>query len=105
MLQVACTVPKGDLPITFSWFFNGAPLQLDENVGVSRISPRASFLTISSVGQTHRGNYTCQATNSGGSHSFTAPLEVNGIKHLISRLPFLLVFYVIFGIAEYYPSS
>lgn len=78
-LQVACSVPKGDLPITISWYFNGSPLQADENVVITKIGPRASFLSISSVGQNHRGNYTCKADNSGGSHSYTAPVEVNGI--------------------------
>lgn len=78
-LQVACTVPKGDLPITVNWFFNGQLLQSDDNMSVSKIGPRATFLSITSVGPLHSGNYTCRAENSGGSNQFTATLQVNGI--------------------------
>lgn len=97
-LQVACTVPKGDLPISIEWYFNGNLLKSDENViSVSKIGPRASFLSISSVGPTHGGNYSCKAENVGGSNSYTTLLQVNGIFFFF-RLYKMILFFFIFGL-------
>jgi hypothetical protein len=88
-LQVACTVSKGDLPMQIKWFFNGKILTADDDdngggggsngvVSVSKLGPRASFLSIAAVGPSHSGNYTCQAENLGGVNAYTAALQVNG---------------------------
>lgn len=95
-VQAVCTVQKGDLPIIIEWFFNKAnnkSLTTDDNIAVSKVGNRASLLSISSVGRSNAGTYTCVATNDAGATSYAATLDVNGTRTMkISEIFFVLYF-------------
>ena len=79
---VACTVIKGDSPISLFWEKDGTPL-LNEglsNVNVTTFSEISSFLLLSELKPEHVGTYTCKAANSWANHSHSAKLNVNGMR-------------------------
>ncbi|KAG8244652.1 hypothetical protein J6590_017597 [Homalodisca vitripennis] len=70
-----CTVPHGDLPLNINWSYpNSVSRPL---VTVTQVAERVVMLTIESLSARHAGNYTCHASNRGGSAVFTAALDVN----------------------------
>lgn len=78
MVSVSCTANKGDLPIDLQWIFNGEKLVSNEGLSISRTGHRITTLSIESVQDEHRGNYTCLATNDAGTYRHSAELSVNG---------------------------
>lgn len=76
--SLACSVHKGDLPITFSWLHNNVSVRYRNGVGVSNIGSKNSMLTIDSVTDEHSGFYTCVAQNEAGTARYSAELNVNG---------------------------
>lgn len=77
--SVQCIVSSGDLPLTITWAFNGAPLISSDLVSVSKSGHRISTLAIESVSARLAGNYTCIARNEAGISSHTSELRVNGL--------------------------
>lgn len=92
--HLSCIVTKGDMPVTIRWTLHGKQNLVpgsDAAVGVetTQSGPRASFLSIPSVGQRHRGVYTCAAVNEAGSASHSVELFVNGEdKHTAVQVDF-----------------
>lgn len=80
IVQQNCLVTDGDEPLKITWLLNGGDASNSTGVTVFKLGSRTSILTIESVRSYHAGNYTCTATNSAGSSSFTAVLAVNGIR-------------------------
>lgn len=75
-VQVTCHVPKGDRPLSIYWQFgNGV---INPGFSTTVIGDRANFLSITSVGPDHAGNYTCFAENGAGVNSYRAQLSVIG---------------------------
>ena len=83
--QLSCVVTEGDQPLSISWTFHGAELGSDLDIVTTPIGRRGSMLLISRVGHKHSGSYTCQATNTAGTHTQTAHLYVNGNTFLPPR--------------------
>ncbi|XP_043494108.1 Down syndrome cell adhesion molecule-like protein Dscam2 isoform X10 [Polistes fuscatus] len=77
MLSVACTIVKGDFPVTLRWTFNDVPINSSQHDIHIVSSKRVSFLNIDNVAARHAGTYKCIATNTAGSDSHTAILSVN----------------------------
>ena len=76
--QVSCIVQQGDMPLTISWSLKGDIVSSEPGMSTSQVGPRASILSIHSVGYRHSGTYTCTARNAAGATSFSAELKVNG---------------------------
>lgn len=85
IVQQNCLVMDGDEPLKIIWILNGVAASNSTGISVFKLGSRTSILTIESVRSYHTGNYTCTATNSAGSSSFTAVLAVNGIHILVYR--------------------
>ena len=82
--QVSCVVSSGDLPLSISWSLKSSSSSMNGSVSpndqilTAPMGDRASFLSISSVGHSHSGIYTCTARNKAGMASHSAELKVNG---------------------------
>uniref|UniRef100_A0A1B0DA17 Ig-like domain-containing protein n=1 Tax=Phlebotomus papatasi TaxID=29031 RepID=A0A1B0DA17_PHLPP len=75
---IQCLVPKGDLPLEIHWTLNSAPIVTgEEEISVTRMSPRSSSLSIDNLSWRHRGTYKCIATNLAGSAEVTSELKIN----------------------------
>lgn len=77
-ISVQCTVSSGDVPVEFSWTFNGKSTSDLANVFVSKTGRRVSSLTVESLTEKNVGNYSCLARNKAGEAAHTAALHVNG---------------------------
>lgn len=86
MVSATCTVHKGDLPMNIYWVKtetdhkHGYKVQTNDGIVISRNSPRISMLSIESVRDRHRGNYTCVVENGAGVAKYSAELKLNGTK-------------------------
>ena len=78
LLQVMCTVIKGDDPVTIQWIKDGSPLQPSSLFMINEVSSRMSLLILSKVGSHHSGNYTCNAFNTVGQAMYSTELRVKG---------------------------
>jgi len=76
--QVLCTVQRGDLPLTITWSLKGDIVSSEPGMSTAQVGPRASLLSIHSVGYRHSGTYTCTARNDAGTAVHSADLMVNG---------------------------
>ena len=76
--QVSCIVQRGDVPLTITWSLKGDIVSSEPGMSTSQVGPRASILSIHSVGYRHSGTYTCTARNAAGTTSYAAELRVNG---------------------------
>lgn len=86
-------VTKGDMPLSFSWNFNGEPItSVHQSIMVAPYGKKSSILSIDSVDQSHIGNYTCIAHNSAGTAYFSAELFVKGMKCLHGSQKYVDVF-------------
>lgn len=79
-IQVMCHIPKGDMPIRFTWLFRNRPLEKNDAVIVTKMGDRSSILAIPSVSERNTGNYTCTASNMVASTNHTAKLNVQGTR-------------------------
>lgn len=87
-VAVQCSVTKGDLPITFTWYFNNVKLKnSEEGIEISRLNKRINTLSIDSVSAVHAGEYTCAANNSARLVSHSAILHVNGNQSVVVKKP------------------
>lgn len=77
-VQVSCYVNKGDMPVDFSWMFNGDLISTDLSVNVTPFGKKTSVLSIEYVDQSHIGNFTCIASNRAGIATYAAELFVKG---------------------------
>lgn len=94
-VQVSCYVNKGDMPVDFSWMFNGKPIPNDISVNVTPFGKRTSVLSIEYVDQSHIGNFTCVASNKAGQASHSAELFVKGTNLFHSNyLPLIYIFFL-----------
>lgn len=76
--QVSCIAQRGDLPMSITWSLKGDIVSSEPGMTTSQIGPRASILSIHSVGYRHSGTYTCTARNEAGKVSYSSELQVNG---------------------------
>lgn len=79
-ISVQCGILSGDVPISFSWFLNGKPINEFHNINVGSFGKKTSFLGIDYVKESHTGNYTCVAQNRAGFTSYSAQLVVKGLS-------------------------
>lgn len=79
-VQIQCLVSKGDMPITFSWLFNGEVIPIEMSVNIAPFGKKTSVLSIDNADESHIGNFTCVATNRAGGTTYTAALFVKGTK-------------------------
>lgn len=81
LIQLFCTVSRGDLPISSTWLLNGERLPMTSSKRtMTQVGPRTLLLTIHSVTAWDSGNYTCLSENPAGVTEFTVPLLVHGIN-------------------------
>lgn len=100
MVSATCTVKKGDLPIQISWLHNGFRVMTNDGIVINRMGQRISTLSIESVRDRHRGNFTCVAKNDAGYTDLTVDLSVKGenrfLKIFYSNLKIFSIFLNIF---------
>ncbi|KAF7271145.1 hypothetical protein GWI33_015951 [Rhynchophorus ferrugineus] len=77
LASLTCSIHKGDLPINISWLHNNVTIGYIDGVSVIQVNKKVSTVTIDSVQEQHRGEYTCLAENKAGSVQYTAVLNVN----------------------------
>lgn len=77
-VQASCMARKGDLPMTFTWRFQGSILNPSMEVNIANFGPRSSLLSISNVEAHHQGKYICEVTNTAGTTQYVTELKVNG---------------------------
>ncbi|CAK1540555.1 unnamed protein product [Leptosia nina] len=79
MASISCAVSKGDQPLNISWIFNGQLIYRHNDLGIvlTNINKKTSILNIDSVNGSHRGTFSCVASNSAGFVNHSAVLEVN----------------------------
>lgn len=82
-VSATCSINKGDFPIELNWwmvddFGNERKIITNDGIVITRNSQRMSVLTIEAVKPRHRGNYSCHASNKGGSAQFGVQLAING---------------------------
>lgn len=75
--SVLCTVTKGDPPVDIKWFKDGRKIKKEQGVQIIDVAKFSSTLVFESVAPEHRGNYTCVASNAGGSVSHTATMVIH----------------------------
>lgn len=78
---INCMINKGDSPLDIKWSLNGQLIVNGENgIGMVRMSPRLSSLSIESINGKHRGVFKCMASNVAGTTEHSTELMVNGAK-------------------------
>ncbi|XP_047115646.1 Down syndrome cell adhesion molecule-like protein Dscam2 [Schistocerca piceifrons] len=75
--SLTCSVTRGDLPLTISWFKDGRSADSMPRVSVTRVDQFNSILLIESLSPDHNGNYSCVARNQAAEVSHTQQLMVN----------------------------
>ncbi|XP_050305180.1 cell adhesion molecule Dscam2 isoform X4 [Anthonomus grandis grandis] len=75
-ISLQCTISTGDLPVIFSWMYNGKPINQDYNINIASFGKKVSVLNIDNITAGHAGNYTCLAANNAGVASFASELVV-----------------------------
>lgn len=76
---VQCSISSGNIPVQFSWFLNGNPVENIEGITVGKFGTKTSVLSIENLAEVHAGNFTCLAQNIAGLTSYSAGLVVKGI--------------------------
>jgi len=80
--NVLCTVIKGDAPLEIQWLKDGLLLPTNlkstslKGVSSTQVTEFSTMLNFASLLSEHRGNWTCKASNSAGSTSYTAKMEI-----------------------------
>ncbi|CAH3959184.1 unnamed protein product [Pieris brassicae] len=75
-VHLDCHVPKGDIPLSITWTFQGQYITRRLGVKTTKLSERVSVLDIPTVTDINSGNYTCTASNKAGVVNHTAVLNV-----------------------------
>lgn len=77
---VQCSISLGDMPIEFSWFLKGKPIdKSQEGLSIVSFGKKTTVLSIDSLTEKFAGNYTCLAQNNAGYSTYSAELIVKGI--------------------------
>ncbi|GFR23906.1 ig-like domain-containing protein [Trichonephila clavata] len=76
--DIICTLRRGDLPVTFKWFFNGREIRGEELGKVTSYDVRSSVYLMDKLRAENVGNYTCTVSNAAGSDSASGQLLVEG---------------------------
>lgn len=79
-ISVQCGILSGDMPIIFSWFLNGKPINAIDNINIGSFGKKTSVLAIDNVKESHTGNYSCVVQNRAGLSSYSAQLVVKGLS-------------------------
>ena len=74
---ILCTISQGAPPFRIEWMKDDKVIQSDDHTRIKQ-DDEYSTLSIKSTRESDAGNYTCQAKNSYGSHSFTTRLTIQG---------------------------
>lgn len=77
-VRVSCVISRGDLPLNISWLKDFRPLMPEFGLNIRNLDEYSSILSIDYLTTHHNGNYTCLASNTAASATFTAPLLVYG---------------------------
>nr|XP_037290515.1 titin-like [Rhipicephalus microplus] len=77
-LLVTCVANRGTQPMQFTWLKNGVALKEGDKATPKMFTESVSALSIRDVGAEDVANYSCRASNSAGSDSYTAELVVTG---------------------------
>lgn len=78
-VSVQCTVLKGDNPLNFTWELNNRTIESGQGINIINMK-RVSVITMESVHAEHSGTYECIVTNKAGYRSYSAELNINGIR-------------------------
>ena len=78
LLQVICTVTKGDDPVTLQWYKDDTPVTSSSKFLINSVTSRMSLLVLSDVGMEHSGKYSCIVFNPVGQMERSAILRVKG---------------------------
>ena len=81
ILELYCTVKRGDPPLTFRWLQNGRDVTKSKHRVTTLGS--SSHLAIGKIEMEDVGNYTCIVSNSVGSNEVTANIVIEGIQKYI----------------------
>lgn len=73
-----CQIKNGDKPVVIKWSFRGFDDSRGIQIVTNRISESTSLLSITNASASHSGTYTCTATNSAGSVTYSKNMTVNG---------------------------
>ncbi|GFT38336.1 ig-like domain-containing protein [Nephila pilipes] len=76
--DIICTLRRGDLPVTFKWFFNGREIRGEELGKVTSYDVRSSVYLMDKLRAENVGNYTCTVSNAAGSDTASGQLLVEG---------------------------
>ncbi|GFS81160.1 titin [Trichonephila clavipes] len=77
MTELSCTVKRGNLPITFTWFHNNQMLSNLHKYKITSSKIGSQFL-IEKITASDIGNYTCKASNAFGEDSKTESVIIEG---------------------------
>ena len=77
-LTLPCSVTEGDLPLRFTWLYNGRPVSGVPHLTINRLGDYSSYLGITDIMKKHSGNYTCSIENDASNVSRTASIIVQG---------------------------
>lgn len=77
ILELLCTVKRGDPPLNFRWLHNGRDVTQSKHRVTTLGS--SSHLSIGKIETEDVGNYTCIVSNSMGSNEVTANIVIEGI--------------------------
>lgn len=91
-VQVSCLVSKGDMPITFSWLFNGKPIPMEMSINIAPFGKKTSVLNIDYVDESHIGNFTCVAANKAGIATYSTELLVKGMTERYNCFMFSFIY-------------
>lgn len=93
-MSATCSVPVGDNPLEFAWYFNGQPINPhDKEDIIISINKRRSSLDIESVHEGHSGEYTCTVSNQAGGTSHSTALIVNGNNIVATKFECLDIYF------------
>lgn len=76
--DVICTLRRGDLPVTFRWYFNGREIEGEKLGKVASYDVRSSVYLMDKLRAENVGNYTCTVTNAAGTDTAAGQLLVEG---------------------------
>lgn len=88
-IDIFCTLRKGSLPVSFTWFLNGQILTDTTNIKITH-GPRKSDCSVERLVPENIGNYTCQAKNQYGADNTSVLVYAEGDDSYI--LNFLIPF-------------
>lgn len=88
--RTICGVSHGDLPLRLTWLKDGDTLLPSLEANVSSLDQYTSILSISSLSDSHSGDYTCVASNQASEVKYTATLRVKGNVSLLRKTKIII---------------